>query len=56
MLNMLDARKFEYLSEFKAEIENTSDGESGAQGVVSFSQTSLKPKILLKCTLQGKLV
>jgi hypothetical protein len=39
--NTRNARKFEYLSEFEAKIENTLDAYSGAQ-MGSFGQTSLK--------------
>ncbi len=35
-----NARKFEYVGEFEAKIENTLDGYSGAQ-MVSFGQISL---------------
>jgi hypothetical protein len=38
---MWNARKFEYLSEFEAKIENTLDSYSGAE-MCSFGQTSLK--------------
>jgi hypothetical protein len=39
--NTQNARKFEYLGEFEAKIENTLDGFSGAL-MGSFGQTSLK--------------
>jgi hypothetical protein len=39
--NPWNARKFEYLGEFEAKIENTSDGYSRAL-MGSFGQTSLK--------------
>jgi hypothetical protein len=39
--NTWNARKFEYLGEFKAKIENTLDAFSGAQ-MGSFGETSLK--------------
>jgi hypothetical protein len=39
--NTWNARKFEYLGEFKVKIKNTLDGYSGAL-MGSFDQTSLK--------------
>ncbi len=49
--NTRNARKFEYLGEFEAKIENTLDAYSGAQ-MGSFGQTSLKWKISCKCTFK----
>jgi hypothetical protein len=49
--NTRNARKFKYLAEFEAKMENTLDAYSGAQ-MGSFGQTSLKCKISCKCTFK----